>query len=279
MSNKKKGKGKRNQDPKIPRDHFVIGHTAGMVSEFTITIDPSTGVPSIAELDPASLRSQISHAREKKDDKVLYSSPTDGFAALGESFIDQLKKKFDYLIAIDTNTLKDPPRTNGCRVSVCASCAIPGKLSDVSGNVIFEPVAGYLILDPGPDVNNEPLGWHLVIEKLSRISALNSKRIGIIVDSELGLHVDINARKIPYYGEFILPQNMTLIYASSDKPEIFANQMLKHCDHMAELSIADFRKRDPSFMFQVRGTKHGSAICVPINAQSSGVTINYGKPT
>ncbi len=272
-------KGKRNQDLKIPRDHFIIGHTDDVVTELTLTLDPITGVPSIPELDPASLRSQISHVREKKDDKVLYSSPTDGFVALGESFIAQLKKKFDYLIAIDTNTLKDPTRTNGCRISACASCAIPGSLSEAFGDVVFQPVAAHLILDPGPDVNPEPLGWHLIIQKLSRIPALNSKRIGIIVDSELGLHLDINARKIPYYGEHILPQNMTLIYASSDKPEIFANHMLKHCDHMAELTLDDFRTKDPDFMFHVKGQKYGSAICVPINVKVSPVPINYRKPS
>lgn len=277
MSDEKKGK--HNQDPKIPRDHYVIGHGTELVSALTFNFDPATGTFNVPELDPASLRSQISYQKKNGKDKVLISSPTDNFSALGESFMDQLKKKFDYLIAIDTNTIDKPPRTNGCRISVSASCAIPVPLSEVTNQVAFNPVAAHLIYDSGPVVNPEPLGWHLTIQKLSRIPSLNSKRIGIIVDSELGLHFDINARKIPYYGEHILPTNMTLIYASSDKPEIFANAMLKHCDSMAEMTIEDFRKKDPDLVFRMKGQKFGTATCIPINVKASPVPIIYGKPS
>ncbi|MFJ4088458.1 hypothetical protein [Pseudomonas psychrophila] len=277
MSNKKKGR--RNKDPKIPRDHYVVGHTAGIVSQLTFVVNPDTGRGSVAELDPASLRSQISHVRiNGKDDKVLYSSPVDDFAALDESFITQLQKKFDYLMAVDTNTIADPPRTQGCRVSVCVSVAIAEQLDVLPSQLVSQPVAGFLILDPGPDVNPELLGWHLNIDRLAMVPELNTKRIGVIVDTELGLLPDINARKIPYYEKYILPANMTLIYASSDKPELFVNQMIKHCDVMAELGIAEFRKHDVGFMSRVRGHKYGTAICVPIVQKKleSGATFRAG---
>jgi len=147
---------------------------------------------------------------------------------------------------------------------VCASSAISQSLDALPADVQSQPVTAYLILDPGPTVNPEPLGWHLNISRLTTIPALSSKRVGVIVDSELGLLPDINARKIPYYGEHMLPGNMTLIYASSDKPEIFVNEMLKHCDAMAELGIAEFRKSAPSLLSCLRGQKYGTAICVPI---------------
>ncbi|MBS4079627.1 hypothetical protein [Pseudomonas rustica] len=260
MTNNKNG----NDDDKIPRDHFVIGHTTEKVEHFTISYDPVTGVPSIQELDPESLRSQISYEKQNGKDKVIYSTPVEDFKALNRTHLDQLKGQFDYLIAVDTNTIKEPERTQGCRVSVCASSAIAEPLASVSSQVALQPVAAYLILDPGPTVNPEPLGWHLVISQLSRVPALSSKRIGVVVDSELGQHIDINARKKPYHGEHMLPANMTLVYASSDKPEIFVNQMLKHCDAMGKLGIEEFKKSDPSLMSRVRGEKHGTAICVPI---------------
>lgn len=268
---------KSNDDDKIPRDHFVIGRAVGVIDHFTIGYDADTGVPRIHELDPASLRSEISYQKKNGKDKVLYSTPVEGFSALDESFIEQLKKRFDYLIAVDTNTINKPPRTNGCRISVCSSCAVPIPLSEVTDQIAFNTVAAHLIYDSGPVVNPEPLGWHLIIQKLSGIPSLSSKRIAIVVDSELGLHLDINARKIPYYGEHILPPNMTLIYASSDKPEIFANYMLKHCDFMAESIIEDFRKKDPALIFRMKGQKFGTATCVPINVKASPVPIIYGK--
>jgi hypothetical protein len=274
MSNKK-----GDDDNKIPRYQSVAGRAIGVIDHLTISYDPVTGDPSIHELDPASLRSEISFKKQNGKDKVVYSTPVEDFSALSESFIDQLKKKFDYLIAIDTNTIKNPPRTNGCRISACASCAIPVPLSEISDQVAFNSVAAHLIYDSGPEVNAEPLGWHLIIQKLLRIPSLSSKRIGIIVDSELGLHIDINARKIPYYGEHILPTNMTLIYASSDKPEIFANAMLKHCDSIAETIIEDFRKKDPDSIFRMDGQKFGAATCIPINVKASPVPIIYGKPS
>jgi len=264
MSKVKKG-GKRNQDPKKVRDHYVVGHASKIVESLTITINPLTGVPTISEIERSSLRSQISHARTNgKDDKVLVSLPVDDFSALNESLMEQLQKKYDYLIAVDTNTITKPSRTQGCRVSVCASAAIPEQLSCLRGDLVSHPVAGYLILDPGPAVNPELLGWHLNIVRLAAAPWLSSKRIGVIVDTELGLLPDINARKIPYYGSYKLPANMTLIYASSDKPETFINQMLRHCDDMAEKGIEEFRKSDGGFMARIRGQKYGTAICVPI---------------
>lgn len=254
---------KKDED-KISRDHFVTGHATELVESLTFHVDPITGIASILELDPSTLRSEISYQKQNGKDKVIYSAPVIGFSALDESHLDQLKKQFDYLIAVDTNTIGKPERTQGCRVSVCASSAIVQALDALPAEVQSQPVAAYLILDPGPTVNPEPLGWHLNISRLTTIPALSSKRVGIIVDSELGLLPDINARKIPYYGEHMLPGNMTLIYASSDKPEIFVNQMLKHCDAMAERGIAEFRKSDPGFLSRLRGQKYGTAICVPI---------------
>lgn len=255
---------RKNDEDKIPRDHFITGHTTEMVQSLTLHVNPKTGVPSILELDPSTLRSEISYQKKNGKDKVIYSTPVKEFSALNEKHLEQLKKQFDYLIAIDTNTIKNPERTQGCRISVCVSSAIAHSLNSLPEDFQSIPVAAYLIVDPGPTVNAEPLGWHLNISRLATIPALSSKRIGVIVDSELGLLPAINARKSPYYGEHMLPVNMTLIYASSDKPEIFINQMIKHCDSMAELGIAEFKKSPPELLSRLRGHKYGTAICVPI---------------
>lgn len=258
MSDRKKGK--RNQDPKIPRDHFVIGQAAGVVSSLTFTIDPITGIPNILELDPTSLRTQISHARENgKDDKVLFSSPTDGFAALGETFLEQLRKKFDYLIAVDTNT--EVSRIDGFKVSACFICCIIEPLAALKDEVPYQHLASYLILDSGDEGNAERLGWHLVATVHINTPYLRTKRVGVIVDSELADHVAINARTKPYYGSHLLPQNMSLIYASSDKIETLANEMIRMNDKNSSHFMKAVKEMGLSTLQLKGGVKMGTATC------------------
>jgi hypothetical protein len=70
------------------------------------------------------------------------------------------------------------------------------------------------------------MGWHLVLSEIkSRL------KMGLVVDSYLDIHQDINARKTPYYKGVNLPENFTLVYASADKPnEGLANKMIHQCD-------------------------------------------------
>lgn len=258
MSNRKKGR--RNQDPKIPRDHFVTGQTAGVVSSLTFTFDPLTGIPSILELDPTSLRTQISHARENgKDDKVLFSSPTDGFAALGETFLEQLRNQFDYLVAVDTNT--EVNRIDGFKLSACFICCIIEPLVQLKDEVPYHHLAGYLILDSGDEGNAERLGWHLVATVHINTPYLRTKRVGVIVDSELADHVAINARTKPYYGSHLLPQNMSLIYASSDKTETFANEMMRMNDKNSSHFMTAVKEMGLSKLQLKGGIKMGTATC------------------
>lgn len=243
---------------KIPRDHFVVGHTAGVVSQLTLTIDPITLQPSILELDPTSLRSQISHARQNgKDDKVLVSTPTDDFAALGESFITQLRKKFDYLVAVDTNTEID--RIDGYKVSACCVCGILQPLASLVDQVPYQTIACHLILDSGDMGNAERLGWHLVATVNINTPYLRSKRIGVVVDSELADHVVINARTKPYYGDHLLPENMSLVYASSDKIETFVNEMIRLNDKNAAQLIKTVKRQGIPALKLTGGVQYGTA--------------------
>lgn len=258
MSNKKKGR--RHQSPEIPRDHYVIGHGTELVSALTFNFDPATGTFNVPELDPASLRSQISYKRGNgKDDKILYSSPTDGFSALGESFMDQLKKKFDYLIAVDTNT--ELSRIDGYKVSACCICCIVDPIASLVKDVPYEHLAAYLILDSGDEGNAELLGWHLVATVHISTPFLQSKRVGVIVDSELGDHVAINTRTKPYYGNHLLPDNMSLIYASDAASETFVNEMIKMNDKNAAQLIKAVKQKGLSTLQLQGGVKLGTATC------------------
>ena len=254
---------KKGDCPTAPRDHYVVGHTAGNVSKLTFAIDPITGIPSVLELDPTSLRSQISYAR-KKTDKVLTSSPTDGFSALGESFIDSLRKQFDYLIAVDTNT--ELTRIDGYKVSACCICSINVPLASATETTPYEHLAAYLILDSGDEGNAELLGWHLVATVHINTPFLRTQRVGVIVDSELGDHIAINARQKPYYGNHLLPDNMTLVYASDAAAETFINRMIRMNDKNASGLIEAVKQKGLSTLQLQTGVKIGTATCHCITA-------------
>lgn len=258
MSKKGKGKG---DEPTVPRDHFVIGHTAALVDTLTFTVDPITGLPSVPELDPSSLRSQISYAR-KKTDKVLTSSPTDGFAALDESFIERLRKRFDYLIGVDTNT--ELERIDGYKVSACCICCIADPLVSITDQAKYEHLAAYLILDSGDEGNAELLGWHLVATRHTNTQFLQTQRVGVVVDSELGDHVAINNRTKPYYRDHLLPGNLSLVYASDAAAETFLNGMIKLNDKNASELIKAVKAKGLSTLALRGGVQLGTAKCYQI---------------
>ncbi|WP_219094941.1 hypothetical protein [Pseudomonas sp. UMAB-40] len=251
---------KKKDGPKVPRDHYVVGHGVEgvLVETLTFTVDPLTGIPSVLELDPTSLRSQISYARGKSD-KVLTSSPVDSFAALDKSFIDRMREQFDYLIAVDTNT--ELERIDGYKVSACCICCIVDPLAVVTEPIKYEHLAAYLILDSGDEGNAELLGWHLVATVHINTPFLRTQRVGVIVDSELGDHVAINARTKPYYKNHMLPANMTLVYASDAATETFINAMIKLNDKNANGLIKAVKRRPLSTLQLNDGVKLGTATC------------------
>lgn len=54
----------------------------------------------------------------------------------------------------------------------------------------------------------------------------------------MGLIKDINERNTPVFGELYLPENVRMLYASSDKPnESAANKMLALADRQASQLI------------------------------------------
>ncbi|MDD0974659.1 hypothetical protein [Pseudomonas fontis] len=251
--------------PEIPRDDYVYGHASKKTSQLTITVDPS-GRIFIPELDPSSIRRQITHARKNKDDKVLYSAPADDFG-VSLNPIEHLKTKFDFMLAVDTNTIRDangPVRFNGYTASACTVVVISEPLQEWGTEIQIKPLASYLILDSGDDIKTEPLGWHLALTRHTDTPFLQSKRVGMVVDSELGKHIDINARRLPYYADHLLPNNTALVYASSDKAEMFANKMLKYCDNLAGQLLERFEKIGIGAALKASTFQLGSARCFAI---------------
>lgn len=249
---------KQDQENKIPREHWIIGHSSELVSEITIAYDPATGTPSIKELDPATLRSQIAHARDSGKDKVITSMPIDSFDCFNDGFLGRMRRQYDYVIAVDTNT--EQQRIDDFKVSACFISCIVEPLANIKEQIKYEHLAAYLILDAGDEGNAERIGWHLVATVHLNTPFLKDKRIAIVTDSELGDHIAINTREKPYYRDNFLPTNMSLLYAR-DKGDEFTNKMIKMNDINGRHFMKFVKEKGLSAFSLNNGLAMGTAKC------------------
>lgn len=234
-----------------PRSESIYGTTTGQVSELKLTVDQRTGAISFGQA-MTNVYSERSYERAKSP-KVLSRVPQPSHAAMFEDS-DALAAHFDRVFAVDTNT-RD---INGRRISVVGVATLKrevvlGPERVESGWRFDAPFAieyGDLVAKP------EPFGWMGALEILrARGFYDEGQRVGLIVDSELGLLKDFNARKVPIDSGEFLPQGVTLIYASSD---VGRESVLN-----SALSIAD------TAASQILSALENGQI--PVNTEPSGV--------
>ncbi|MEE1868206.1 hypothetical protein [Pseudomonas auratipiscis] len=230
--------------PPKPRTEWVYGTTKDVVSELTISFDPATGLFSIPQLDPTSVYNKVTHPRDTKEDKVVSSFPIGGNEFYLDDMWPQLVKNFDHLMAIDTNYYGDPgfrERHNGYAIGVCSSYIIKKKLSELEMPFPVEPHKAFLIATKSDSSVFEPIGWHLAITSLNH-NLLKGKRLGIIVDHDLGKIPAFNNREESYFKNHLLPEHIKLLYGSSDKTGSIINSIFKHCDSAGK-SVMDHMKK------------------------------------
>ena len=217
-----------------PRQISLIGMTSGIVEEINVTFDLSTRSIQITELDPATLRSQVSYERVSGKDKILASVPASSDLPAFD-LLAQLKGQASYLVAIDTNT-RD---VCGRRISVSMACAVPGRLTDHRDPIPFDPLCAYAIFDAASHTNPERIGWHLLLRHHIALAKLGiSDRVGVVVDSELGLLPKMNSRMHNYYADHVLPANVVMLYGTSDAgDDSLVNAMIRYCDKYSSLLL------------------------------------------
>ncbi|HEK1766619.1 TPA: hypothetical protein SMR47_000504 [Pseudomonas putida] len=257
MKGEGKKKHKKGHVP-LPVETYVYGSVKEGVSSLTVHTDPVTGELYIDEIDPSTIRRQITHKRDGKDDKVRYSAPANDFSLSRTDFGD-LKSRFDYLMAADTNTLKEIYQ--GYRVSACSIYIVKSPLKALGNEMAFEHHATYLILNTDHEAKSEPLGWHLAITQSLVPAFLKSCKIAMVVDSELGRHVDINAGREPYYKSFYLPSSLKFFYASSDLSATYANNIISLCDKAAGMVLDEFKRIGVEEILKHTPIKLGTASC------------------
>ena len=137
--------------------------------------------------------------------------------------------RYDRLFAVDTNTIVVDGH------DVCVTCCVRAdfKLVDKTWHVKGEPIDALVMMKPR--LKPELAGW---LDVLRRINTDTALRVGLIVDSELGTIPEFNRRKIPIADNVFLPENVELIYASSDHDKDMPfNVLIAKCDKDASLLL------------------------------------------
>ncbi len=171
---------------------------------------------------------------------------------------DNLFQYFENVLAVDTNTDK----SSG--ISVCAVASVfadkgsipstfsinslDGKMSvgRCRGHTKIEGIFAFRANVHKP----ENMGWHIVIESIRSSSAFaKGKTYALIVDSELPKIEDYNSKISAYFLEYSLPDNVNLVYASSDaKNNSLLNFAIAQCDKAAcQILKHENRKLTESF--------------------------------
>lgn len=217
-------------DKKKPRKDYVYARTVGKVSELEVIYNTQDGSINFGG-EVENVYSAVTYDR-KKGEKILSRIPQ-GNEGL---FFDQpeaLEKNFDILCAVDTNTLV----LQGKRVSVTGvALLVPVWVPEAKGLTKYWKFDVPFCLEfVELKMKPENFGWVAALEQMHHRGVIDlNKKIGLIVDSDLGNIPDFNARKKPVEGQWLLPENTQLIYASADVgKEYIANKAIGVADSVS----------------------------------------------
>ena len=143
---------------------------------------------------------------------------------------DPVLLEFDHVFAVDTNT-KD---IGGDKVSVAAvlHCII-GPKNNTSVNISYSFLGWFEYRNIiGKEEN---LAWMQLSIAIAKEPGYEEQKIALLVDSDLMCHDQYNKGELPIYGNYYLPSNTTLIYASADGgKEVLINRLIGFCDSKAK---------------------------------------------
>lgn len=70
----------------------------------------------------------------------------------------------------------------------------------------------------------------------------------VITDHDLGNHEKYNSRKLPIYGETLLPENVSFLYATDASVDSIANKLIRECDVYAGTRLNELINNDVTFV-------------------------------
>lgn len=177
--------------------------------------------------------------------KVVLKLPitTKDFALSPSAFLNY----YDVLFAVDTNS-RD---FDGAVHSISAMCrleihSVTRELSGLTSKFTCNlNMFGALIYAKNIRERIENWCWVKAIEAIQSLYPKfnSSLRVGLVVDSDLGKIEAYNQRTEPIHGNFYLPNNFWLIYASADaSSNHLFHRMIRLCDREATLQLEAFTK-------------------------------------
>lgn len=164
-------------------------------------------------------------------------------------------KNFDWLFAIDTNTITYDNSVIAISCSIFAEVNLSAPtthLGTTNQNWETKVVPQDAFIFRNPKVNPEIVGWEELINRVQQsLKFVYGKKIGIIVDSELKLLGPINRREAPILGNHYLPKDFELLYASSDVgAEYPHNKLLRICDKTS-FRILNYISKHPKIISNI----------------------------
>ncbi len=170
--------------------------------------------------------------------------------------------RYDRIFAVDTNSID----LDGDHLSV--TCCIRAEIELIENRWSARIDAIDALVAFQPKFKPELVGW---LDVISRINIDPKLKIGLVVDSELGLIPEMNLRRVPIADGTYLPSNIELVYASSDQDRNLPfNALIAKCDADASLLlklIAQDRCRLENLLRPSEGTHYASSYHWPPKRQ------------
>lgn len=150
---------------------------------------------------------------------------------------------FDVVFAIDVNSrlIREEWYSVGA-MAVLETLEIVKDSNGITEKVVSNiNMFGALIHGKNFGTNPDPWFWKVAIEegvKLQYAKYSDDLRVGLVVDSELGRLDQYNTGALPIFGDYHLPKNFRLVYASADTGSDFTlNKLMSLCDKEATLQL------------------------------------------
>ena len=173
-----------------------------------------------------------------KGDKVLHDIPIPPTELTHDPNV--ALTRFDWVFPVDTNS-----STGEQKVSFVGGMQTK-VLQEKPGKFVCKIYRKVVIELHNVTVSPERLGWWFVV-RAAADRPLGS-RIALLVDSELTELAAINRHEKPVIGDYVLPEGIELLYASTDAGGGYiANDLLRSCDGAARkvARLPDTEKLSP----------------------------------
>jgi hypothetical protein len=207
--------------------------------KITIHVHPDESVSFENEM-PGHARMVRTYDRPTGKEKQLLSIPLRDSRPTFDP-LENLKRQFDHLLAIDTNYREIHGRWTAATVAY----RVPKPLNAYAREIPYEFAAAFIVVDEGKVQDFEERGWSLILDQVleRRYFTASGARLGLVTDHGLGKHKEINEKRTPYFKTDVLPDFATLLYASDASADGLPNQMIQYCDRVASSLLVEHEKR------------------------------------